>query len=82
MIQLEGEQMATVRLHLQPGGHGKMMGNNTNMGNMGAPMDHQNVGNTGTPANTNAPMNHQYENTTVGNAGAPHINHQNMKVME
>ncbi len=81
VLQLEGEQMATIRLQLHAGGHGKMMGNAnmSNMGNMGAPMSHQNIGNAGTPANTNAPMNHQYENTTVGNAGAPHINHQNMK---
>ena len=30
-------------------------------------------------ANIGAPMNHQHNDTTVGDMGAPHINHQNMK---
>ena len=69
MIQLEGEQMATVRLHLHANGHGKMIGN------VNATMSHD----MGAPANTDAPMNHQHNDTTVGDVGAPHINHQNMK---
>lgn len=75
MIQLEGEQMAMVRLHLQPMGHGMAKG----MGN--APhVYHQNANNSQMGVGgANAPhIYHQNENNTeLGNANAPHLYNKN-----
>ncbi|XRO76307.1 cell wall-binding repeat-containing protein [Methanocaldococcus sp. 10A] len=77
MIQLSGEQMAMVKLHLQPMGHGKGIENA--MGGNAPHVYHQNA-NTSQMGigNTNAPhIYHQNNNTEMGKVNAPHLYNKN-----
>ncbi|XRP96223.1 cell wall-binding repeat-containing protein [Methanocaldococcus sp. 16A] len=77
MIQLNGEQMAMVKLHLHPMGHG--LGISNTMGGNAPHVYHQN-GNTSQIGigNANAPhIYHQNNDTEMGNVNAPHLYNKN-----
>ena len=68
MVQLQGEQMAKVKLHLHPMGHGVAKGKALHT-------THQNVNNS--QMGVASHIYHQnVNNTQMGNANAPHLHNR------